>query len=157
MISLSTMFIQNGINPKMQWTKFERPTWDLVSLVISFERYSSSCIGRVCSNTTNEFWKWHPNLYEPQHDKANKMTCALSEPSDQPGYPFSLTRVFTFRMKKAKDFTHWAYSEDFDQTGWMPRLIWVFAGRTGHFVGFNMRRFIFILVGGVWFTFYLSF
>ena len=24
--------------------------------------------------------------------------------------------------------THWAQSEDSDQTGWMPRLIWVFAG-----------------------------
>ena len=26
--------------------------------------------------------------------------------------------------------THLAHSEDSDQTGWMPRLIWVFAGRT---------------------------
>ena len=26
--------------------------------------------------------------------------------------------------------THWAHSEDSDQTGWMPRLIWVFDGRT---------------------------
>ena len=26
--------------------------------------------------------------------------------------------------------THWAHSEDPDQTGRMPRLIWVFAGRT---------------------------
>ena len=26
--------------------------------------------------------------------------------------------------------SHWAQSEDSDQTGWMPRLIWVFAGRT---------------------------
>ena len=34
--------------------------------------------------------------------------------------------------------THWAHSEDSDQTGWMPRLIWVFAGRTCHFVGFVM-------------------
>ena len=35
--------------------------------------------------------------------------------------------------------THWVHSEDSDQTGWMPRLIWVFAGRIGHFVGFVMR------------------
>ena len=35
--------------------------------------------------------------------------------------------------------THWAHSEDSDQTGRMPRLIWVFAGRTCHFVGFVMR------------------
>ena len=32
-----------------------------------------------------------------------------------------------------------ADSEDSDQTGWMPRLIWVFAGRTCHFVGFVRR------------------
>ena len=29
-----------------------------------------------------------------------------------------------------------------DQTGWMPRLIWVFAGHTNHFVGFVMRQLI---------------
>ena len=29
-----------------------------------------------------------------------------------------------------------------DQTGWMTRLPWVFAGRTDHFVGFVMRRLI---------------
>ena len=35
---------------------------------------------------------------------------------------------------------HWAHSEDSDQNGRMPKLIWVFAGRTCHFVGFLMRR-----------------
>ena len=41
----------------------------------------------------------------------------------------------------AKDprFLH-ADSEDSDQTGRMPRLIWVFAGHTCHFVGFVMRQ-----------------
>ena len=36
--------------------------------------------------------------------------------------------------------TQWAHSKDSDQTKRMPRLIWVFAGRTCHFVGFVMRR-----------------
>ena len=36
--------------------------------------------------------------------------------------------------------THWAHSEDADQTGQMLRLIWVFAGHRGHFVGFVVRR-----------------
>ena len=35
--------------------------------------------------------------------------------------------------------THWAHSEDSDPTGRMPRLIWAFAGRTCHFVGFDIR------------------
>ena len=38
--------------------------------------------------------------------------------------------------------THWAHSEDSDQAGRMPRLIWVFAGRTCHFVGFVTRWLI---------------
>ena len=39
--------------------------------------------------------------YEPPHDKTNKMTCAPSADSDQPGHPPSLIRVFAVRMKKA--------------------------------------------------------
>ena len=35
--------------------------------------------------------------------------------------------------------TNWVHSKDSDQTGRMPRLIWVFAGPTCHFVGFVMR------------------
>ena len=35
--------------------------------------------------------------------------------------------------------THWAQRKDSDQTGRMPRLIWVFAWRICHFVGFVMR------------------
>ena len=38
--------------------------------------------------------------------------------------------------------THWAHSKDSDQTGRMPSLIWVFAGRTCHFVGFVMKWLI---------------
>ena len=33
--------------------------------------------------------------FEPQHDKTNKMVCAASEDSDQPGHLPSLIRVFT--------------------------------------------------------------
>ena len=36
--------------------------------------------------------------------------------------------------------THWAHSEDSDQTRRVPRLICVFAGRTCHFVGFVTKR-----------------
>ena len=39
--------------------------------------------------------------------------------------------VFAVRMKKLGSLvTHWAHSEESDQTGWMPRLIRVFAGCT---------------------------
>ena len=42
--------------------------------------------------------------------------------------------------------THWVHSEDSDQTGRMPRLIWVFAGRTCHFAGFVTRRLCFLFL-----------
>ena len=39
-------------------------------------------------------------VYEPRHDKTNKMACAPSEDSDQPGHLPSLIRVFAVHMKK---------------------------------------------------------
>ena len=40
--------------------------------------------------------------FEPQFDKTNKITCAPSEDSDQPGHQPSMIRVFTVRMKKPR-------------------------------------------------------
>ena len=42
-------------------------------------------------------------------------------------------------VAKGPSFLH-ADSEDSDQSGRLPRLIWVFAGRTSHFVGFVMMQ-----------------
>ena len=75
---------------------------------------------------------------KPQHDKTNKMTCAPSEDSDQPGHSPSLIRVFAWRSMGSQEcfcgqrrlWSDWQ----------MPRLIGVFARRTGHFVGFVMLR-----------------
>ena len=46
--------------------------------------------------------------------------------------------------------THWAHSKDSDQTGWMPRLIWVFTGCTGHFAGFVMRWLKWSMLLRIW-------
>ena len=75
-------------------------------------------------------------ICQPQHDKTSKMTCAPSEDSDQPAHPRSLIWVFACAHWKVKDprFLH-ADSEDWSD--WrLPRLIWVFAGHTGHFCWF---------------------
>ena len=55
---------------------------------------------------------------------------------------FSLSAWKTVRFLA----THKADSEDSDQTGRTPRLIWVLAGRTCHSVGFVMRwlRFVWL-------------
>ena len=58
--------------------------------------------------------------------------CAPSEDSGQPGLCAHL-------VAKGSRFLH-ADSEDSDQIGRMPRLIWVFPGRTSYFVFFVMWR-----------------
>ena len=78
--------------------------------------------------------------FQPLHDKTNKMVCAPSKDSDQPGHSPSLislrwalngyVRTKCFFMRTAKT----------DQIGRMPSLIWVFAGPKGHFVSFVVRR-----------------
>ena len=54
--------------------------------------------------------------------------------------------MFTQWVTKDPSFLH-EDSKDSAQTGLMPRLIWVFAGRTCHFVGFVMRLLIYFNVG----------
>ena len=59
----------------------------------------------------------------------------------------SLTRVLAMRCKDSQGpSASYADSEDSDQTGRMPSLILVFAGRSGHFVGFVMRQLISYLI-----------
>ena len=70
--------------------------------------------------------------FQPRHDKTNGL-CTQQ-------------RVFAVCFKwEAKDpsILH-ADSEDSDQTERIPWLIWVFAGRTGHFVSFVILRLKFI-------------
>ena len=64
------------------------------------------------------------------------MTCVPIDTSDQPGHPPSSLSAWRNIGSLA---TNRAPSEDSDQTGRMPRLIWVIAGCTGHFVGFDMH------------------
>ena len=67
---------------------------------------------------------------EPPHDKTNKMTCAPSEDRSVWASARSDQTSLSAWRKFGSFATHWAHSEDSDKTGWMPRLIWVFAGRT---------------------------
>ena len=90
-------------------------------------------------------WIFLINPFEPERDKTNKMTCAPSEDSDQPGHPPSLSRVFDVCSMGSygPKVSSCGHSKDSDQTGRMPRMIWDFAGPTDHFVGFVVRRLIY--------------
>ena len=72
----------------------------------------------------SDFFFYSKSLFEPHLDKTNKMVCAPSKDSDQPGHPPSLIRVFAVRMKKAWVLRYpLSASKDSDQNGRMPRLI----------------------------------
>ena len=71
----------------------------------------------------------YQKAFEPRHDKTNKMTVRPAKISLGIRPVWSESSLSAWR-KLGSLATHWAHSEDSDQTGWMPRLIWVFAGRT---------------------------
>ena len=84
-------------------------------------------------------------IYEPPHDKTNKMTVCPAKTQISLGIRPVWSESLLCAQWVAKDpsFLHLhADSEDSDQTGWLPRLIWIFTGHTRHFVGFVMRWLI---------------
>ena len=102
----------------------------------------------VCSNSFSLIRVFHIIMflsapYEPPHDKTNKMTVRPAKTQISLGIRpvWSESSLCTQWVAKNPSFLH-ADSEDSDQTGQMPRLIWVFAGRTCHYVGFVTRRLI---------------
>ena len=72
---------------------------DFVNLVKQ-KAWNKYEVHRKSSNCDNHFIYDTGKFIEPPHDKTNKMTCAPSEDSDQPGHSPSLIRVFAVRMKK---------------------------------------------------------
>ena len=81
--------------------------------------------------------------FELPNDKTNKMACAPSEDSDQPGHPPSLIRVFAVCMKKAWVLSYPLNAQQRLWSDWVnaqadPSLCWAHS----HFVGFVMRRLI---------------
>ena len=70
-------------------------------------------------------------LYEPRHDKTNNVAVHPAKTQISLGiHPvWSESSLCAQWVAKDPSLLH-AGSEDSDQTGPMPRLIWVFAGRT---------------------------
>ena len=67
---------------------------------------------------------------DPMHDKPSKWHVRLAKTQ--------IILGFSQCVAKIPNFLH-VDSNGSDHTGRLPRLIWVFAGRTCHFVGFVMR------------------
>ena len=88
--------------------------------------------------------------FETSHDKTNKMTVRPAKTQINLGIRpvWSESSLCAQWVAPDPSFLH-ADSEDSAQTGRMPRLIWVFDGRTCHFVGFVVRRLNFIVAAGI--------
>ena len=94
-----------------------------IPLLSKWVKYSNHLVQHESSGMHFHFIRWIIKLigwkivavssFELPHDKTNKMTCAPSFDSDQPGHPPSLFRVFACAQWVAKDpsFLH-ADSED---------------------------------------------
>ena len=84
-------------------------------------------------------------LFEPKHDTTKKIPCAPSEDSYQLmiiAFDLLCIRIVwsdyllcALRVAMDQRFPH-ADSEYSGRSVWMPRLIWLLAGRTRHFIGF---------------------
>ena len=67
--------------------------------------------------------------YELPHDKTNKMTVCPAKTRISLGIrPVWSESLLSAWRKLGSLATHWAHNKDSDQTGRIPRLIWVFAG-----------------------------
>ena len=77
---------------------------------------------------------------EPRHDKTNKMIVRPTKTQISLGIrPVWSESSLSAWRKLGSLATHLAHSEDSDQTGRMPRLIWVFYGRTLIFLVLSCR------------------
>ena len=96
-----------------------------------------------------KFWSMvGKHAFEPPLDKTNKLACAPSEDSDQPGHPPSLIRVFAVHIKKAWVLSYPLSAQRRLWSDWAdaqadPSLRWAHC----HFVCFVMRRLISHLFG----------
>ena len=91
------------------------------------------------------------SLYELRHDKTNKVTVYPAKTQISLGIRPVWSESSLSAWRKLEPLaTHWAHSEDSDQTGWMPRLIWVFTGRTVTLLVLSCRGTI-MDIGDIWF------
>ena len=109
--------------------------WKLKSACTSFRRSLLNsqlfiqCSGLIVLNSAIS--NLHLSIYEPPRDKTNNVTVHPAKTQISLGIPpvWSESSLSAWR-KLGSLATHWVHSEDSDKTGRMPRLIWVFTGRT---------------------------
>ena len=124
------------INSASQWLQVLEITQIWFNFVVPKTRLSSSrswshslCDKKYITERTAQGFQLNRN--EPRHDKTNKMCVRPAKTHISLGIrPVWSESSLSAWRKLWSLATHQAHSEDSDQTGQTPRLIWVFAGRT---------------------------
>ena len=120
-------------SPSYVWSIHKNPKCTAIRQVNVAKHALSS---KVFSPLFTQAWKLLPgyllfllSIYEPQHVKTNIMTVRPAKTQISLGIrpDWSESSLCAHWVAKDPSFLH-ADSEDSDQTGRMPRLIWVFAG-----------------------------
>ena len=88
----------------------------------------------------------HKTKLEPRHDKTNKVTVHPVKTQISLGIRPVCSESSLSAWRKLRSLaTHWAHSEDPDQSEWMPRLIWVFTGHTVTLLVLSCRGSVLLL------------
>ena len=144
--------IYQPAHPRSLISTFVARCWDSIIPLVSISEISSLYLASVAAQTgLRQHWSQTPfshdmahmflwrSVIEPPHDKTNKWLCAQQRQISLDIHPdWSESSLCALWVAKDPSFLH-ADSEDTDQTGRMPRLIWILAGRICHFVGLVMR------------------
>ena len=89
-------------------------------------------------------------IFELSHDKTNKMTVLPAKTQISLGICPVWSESSLSALRKLESLaTHWAHGKDSDQTGRMPRLIWVFAGHTVIFLVLSWGGSVCLLISKV--------
>ena len=82
-------------------------------------------------NSKTMLSRFELKAYEPRHDKTNKMSVRPVKTPISMGIRLVWSESSLSAWRNLGSLaTHWVHSEDSDQTGRRPRLIWLFAGHT---------------------------
>ena len=76
------------------------------------------------------YFKFILSLIELRHDKTNKVTVRPAKTQISLGIHPVWSESLLSAWRKLRSLATHSHSKDSDQTGRMPRLIWVYAGRT---------------------------
>ena len=119
-VSLFISHTKSLIHKRKYWLLLQMTVW--TRLLSNKSKICLSVAATVVLLCQYENYIWSATWQNQQND------CAQSKDSDQPPV-WSESSLSAWR-NIGPLATHWVHSEDSDQTGWMPRLIWIFAGHT---------------------------